>query len=716
VTRARSWFVSRRGRRAFVSVWAAGSVGLLLAGALIPFLPTSSVATTAAAGDPVIAAAGDISCDPANTGFNGGAGVATRCRQRYTSDLLVGGGFAAVLDLGDNQYECGSLTAYNQAYDPTWGRVKSITYPAPGNHEYLTSASNSTGCNAANANAAGYFNYFGAVAGTPGQGWYSFDIGTWHLISLNSQCSAVGGCGTSSPQYAWLQADLAAHSNYCTLAYWHVPLFSSGGRAAANSRSWWQLLYNANADVVLTGHDHIYERFAPQDANGNLDLARGLREFIVGTGGGNHTAITSVAANSEVRDSTTFGVLKLTLHPTSYDWQFVPAAGNGTFTDSGSSACHGSVADTTPPSAPADLTATAAGPSEIDLGWTASSDDVGVAGYRIYRDGGATPIATVTGTTYADGGLGAGTTHSYTVKAFDAAGNTSSESNTASATTTADTTPPTAPTNLTATARSATADDLAWTASTDDGAVAGYRVFRDGVEVGTSTTTSFADTGLQASTTYNYTVVAFDGANNLSAASNTATVTTPSSGTIVFSDGFEGATMAAWTSNTGVQVQQFEVFNGLWAARMTSTGTQTWAYEQLPAGSTDVTYSLMVKVLSQGANNLNLLKFRTATGTAIGGIYLTTTGALAVRNDASAVSTTSQAVVGQGAWHSVKMHVVVGGPSASLTEVWLDGVKVNALTTTNSLGTTPVGRVQLGENSTGRTYDVAFDDVVVATP
>jgi chitodextrinase len=495
-----------------------------------------------------------------------------------------------------------------------------------------------------------------------------------------------------------------------------VPLFSSGGRAAANSQSWWQLLYDANADVVLNGHDHIYERFAAQNPNANADPARGIREFIVGTGGGNHTSITSVAANSQVRDSTTFGILRLTLHPTSYDWQFIPAAGSSTFTDSGSAGCHGSVADTTPPTAPTNLAAAAAGPSEIDLSWAASTDDVGVAGYRIYRDGGATAIATVTGTTYADGGVAPGTTHSYTVAAFDAAGNASPMSNTAAATTPADTTPPTAPTNLAATALGSTEVALTWTASTDDSGVAGYSVFRDGGQVGSSNGTSFTDIGLQAATTYSYTVVAYDAASNVSPASNPATVTTPSSGALVFGDGFESGTMGAWTSNTGMQVQQTEVFDGLRATRMTSTGTQTWAYEQLPSGYADVSYSVAVKVISQGANNVNLLKFRTATGVAIGGIYLTSAGALAVRNDVSGVSTTSQAVVTRGAWHSVEMHVILGGATGSLTEVWLDGVSVGALTTTNSLGTTSVGRVQLGENATGRTYDIAFDDVEVTRP
>jgi hypothetical protein len=165
-------------------------------------------------------------------------------------------------------------------------------------------------------------------------------VGTWHVIALNSNCSNAGGCSPTTPQGRWLAADLAAHPNACTLAYWHIPLFSSGGRAASNSSTMWTALYNAGADVVLNGHDHIYERFAPQTAAGVRDDARGLREFIVGTGGANHTTLVGVAPNSEVRNDNTFGILKLTLHANSYDWQFVPAPGTGTFTDSGSQACH----------------------------------------------------------------------------------------------------------------------------------------------------------------------------------------------------------------------------------------------------------------------------------------------------------------------------------------------------------------------------------------
>ncbi len=299
--------------------------------------------TTTATTDPVIAAAGDIACDPLNSNFNGGLGISPNCLQLYTSDLLVNAGLTGVLNLGDNQYYCGSAEEFAQSYDLSWGRVKTITHPAPGNHEYLITggSQNGIGCNAANRGAAGYFQYFGAAAGTPGLGYYSYDIGTWHVISLNSNCSDIGGCGPSSPQGIWLQADLAAHTNDCTLAYWHIPLFSSGGRAASNSQSFWNVLYAANADVILNGHDHIYERFAPQTNGGVLDAANGIREFIVGTGGANPTTLSTIVPNSEVRDSQTAGVLKLTLHATSYDWQFVPIAGE-TFTDSGTGACHGS--------------------------------------------------------------------------------------------------------------------------------------------------------------------------------------------------------------------------------------------------------------------------------------------------------------------------------------------------------------------------------------
>jgi hypothetical protein len=203
---------------------------------------------------------------------------------------------------------------------------------------------------------AGYFGYFGSAAGDPTKGYYSFDVGSWHLIALNTNCNKVGGCGVGSAQEQWLKADLAAHPTACTLAYFHYPLFSSKTPLTAAS-TFWSDLYAAGADVVISAHVHNYERFAPQDPNGTYDPAKGIREFVVGTGGMSLEGFpTTVSPNSEVR-ARNFGVLELTLHSTSYDWQFVPDGRNGnTFSDSGSGTCH--FADATPPvvsvSAPAD--------------------------------------------------------------------------------------------------------------------------------------------------------------------------------------------------------------------------------------------------------------------------------------------------------------------------------------------------------------------------
>jgi acid phosphatase type 7 len=291
--------------------------------------------------DPVLVAAGDIACDPLSSNFLGGFGNSNNCRQKAVSDLILADpAVSAVAALGDVQYYCGGAAAFTASYDLSWGRFRTRTRPAVGNHEYIPSnpTGPATDCDPTGL-AAGYFGYFGALAGAPNQGYYSYDLGTWHIIVLNSNCPQAGGCAPGTPQHTWLQADLAAHPVACTIAYWHIPLWSSGGRAAQNTASLMQRLYAGGVDVVLTGHDHIYERFAPQNASGGLDLSKGIRAFVVGTGGSNHTTIPSVAANSEVRNTDTFGVLRLTLHPGGYDWRFVPEPGK-IFTDTGTSACH----------------------------------------------------------------------------------------------------------------------------------------------------------------------------------------------------------------------------------------------------------------------------------------------------------------------------------------------------------------------------------------
>jgi len=233
-----------------------------------------------------------------------------------------------VMAVGDLAYPDGSKENF-VCYDKTWGRAKSRTRPAVGNHEFHS------------LGGTPYFDYFGPAAGDQKTGYYSYELGTWHIIVLNSECQGVGGCQAGSPQEKWLRADLSTHPAACTLAYWHKPLFSSGG-AHGNDltvKPLFQALYDGNADVVITGHDHDYERFAPQTPDGSADAKRGIREFVVGTGGKNHRPFGEPKPNSEVRDATAFGVLKLTLKPNSYDWQFLPEAGK-TFTDSGSGVCH----------------------------------------------------------------------------------------------------------------------------------------------------------------------------------------------------------------------------------------------------------------------------------------------------------------------------------------------------------------------------------------
>lgn len=277
--------------------------------------------------DPVIAAAGDIACalTPKAEGEKQGQEL---CQMQATSDLLLETPLAAVLPLGDTQYEEGALEQFQKSYAPSWGRVKNISHPAVGNHEYGT------------ANAAGYFGYFGSLAGDKSKGYYSYDLGQWHLIALNGNCKEVGGCQPGSSQETWLKADLAAHPTQCTLAYWHQPRFSSALHGNnTDYETIWQDLYQAGVELVLNGHDHDYERFAPQTPDGRPDSRRGIREFVVGTGGESLYPFMSIQPNSEVRNNQTYGVLKLTLHPTSYSWQFVPQKGK-TFTDAGQDICH----------------------------------------------------------------------------------------------------------------------------------------------------------------------------------------------------------------------------------------------------------------------------------------------------------------------------------------------------------------------------------------
>jgi hypothetical protein len=272
---------------------------------------TVSAAEPPPTGDPVFVGAGDIaSCDS---------------EEDDSTAKLLDKIQGTVYTLGDNVYDSGLASEFANCYDPTWGRHKARTKPSMGNHETYGTT-----------DAAGYYDYFGAAAGERGKGYYSYDVGAWHVVVINNMIDVAA----TSTQVTWLKADLAAHQTKCTVAYWHYPLFTSGDHGnQTKMRPVWQALYDAGVDLVLNGHDHDYERFSPQDPNGVADPTRGIREFVVGTGGASHYKFNVIQPNSEVRNQTASGVLKLTLHATSYDWEFVPITGQ-TFTDKGTGSCH----------------------------------------------------------------------------------------------------------------------------------------------------------------------------------------------------------------------------------------------------------------------------------------------------------------------------------------------------------------------------------------
>jgi hypothetical protein len=304
-----------------------GHARLLFALALLTYFPFSPRLDAAEA---VLIGAGDIAkCGSTLPGAEATARLLDQFFAQYDAAPRDNRPDEAVIfTLGDNAYPKGTAKQFAECYDPTWGRHKDRTRPAVGNHDYRT------------RNAKPYFDYFGKAAGDPDKGYYSYNLGDWHIVVLNTVCADVKGCAPGSPQYEWLVQDLKDHPSRCTLAYMHHPLFSSGKhRGETAIRPLVEALYDAGADVMLSGHEHNYERFAPQTPRGDFEPARGIRQFVVGTGGRERRKLRKTAPHSEVRDRSTYGVLRLNLHPGSYDWEFVPIAG-GEFRDSGHGACH----------------------------------------------------------------------------------------------------------------------------------------------------------------------------------------------------------------------------------------------------------------------------------------------------------------------------------------------------------------------------------------
>jgi acid phosphatase type 7 len=293
-----------------------GAVAAVALGGALVGAPRTEARGTGVLNPPVLLAAGDV------------ASCKSKGDEETAAIIDSQPGFVAML--GDAAYPEGSADAFARCYDPSWGRFKDRTFPTPGNHEYEPPPG--SGSNA-------YFHYFGSRAGPSGKGYYSYRLGTWKIIVLNANCLEIG-CSRGSEQELWLRRQLRADASRCTLAYWHQPRFSGAYRRPDGATlQFWLDLYAAGVDVILNGHAHSYERYAPQTFSGRADSRFGIREFVVGTGGSSLLPFRTRPPNTEAQNNTTWGVLRLDLGRGSYRWRFLPVAGS-TFGDSGRTACH----------------------------------------------------------------------------------------------------------------------------------------------------------------------------------------------------------------------------------------------------------------------------------------------------------------------------------------------------------------------------------------
>lgn len=550
---------------------------------------TPAQGTRPAQGQPfVLAATGD--------GASGGPGAAT------VTAMIDAWAPNMFLYLGD-VYANGSATEFANWYAPDqyFGRFREITNPTIGNHEYQTN------------DAKGYFTYWDNVPD-----YYSVDAAGWHIISLNSNRPR-----SWDAQEQWLRRDLQQDTSQCTLVFYHHPLFSIGSRDGDTRPEMlpvWELLDEMGVDVVLTGHDHNYQRWKPLNGDGELDPA-GITQFVVGTGGHGVQRLVREDHRVAASDATegNFGALRMELNPRGASYQYLTVAGTE---DSGAIACDG-LRDTAPPAAPTGLTATIGAEGNVALSWDAASDAIGVSGYEVYRDGEL--LATI-------------------------------------------------------------------------GAVRTY-----------------VDTTVSPATSYTYQLRATDAGQHVSEPSGSVAITTPVR-SLQFRDDFESGTLEQWTLVTGpMRVQQEEVASGGWAARATSTGEAAYASRTLATPETDLSFRVRFKLLGTPTDNIYLARFRTEADRSILGLYVSDSSGLSLRNDVAGGSLSSGQAVSAGEWHDIQVHLRIDPetPEAGQVEVWYNGARVPELSTTQDVGTAPVGRLQLGENARGRTFDVAFDDVVV---
>jgi fibronectin type 3 domain-containing protein len=501
------------------------------------------------------------------------------------------------LYLGD-VYEEGSLAEFHNWGGAYFQGLRGITNPVIGNHEWETGSSR------------GYFDFWDNIPH-----YYSVNANGWHIIALDSN-PEFGELEPGTGQYDWLRQDLEANGSACTIAFMHAPRFNIGPIGdLTRVDALWRLLQQHGTDILLTGHDHTYQRWKPLDAGGQPDLLGGMTQLVVGTGG----RFLASFARSDDRVATAFrqgGAMRMELNAEGAAYRFV--SDTGVTLDSGAQQCSGTGTDTVAPDAPGGFTAVARRlTTTVDLQWTSAMDNVGVVGYDIYRNG--------------------------------------------------------------------------------------ELLTRVGPE------TSYSDTSVAAGSAYAYEVRAVDAADNASAPSAPATAQTDELSYLFFS-GFEIGDLSRFSAIKSMVAQQQEVFTGSWGGRATSAGTSAaWAYRSV-GSHTELYAQTRFKIVSQGANQANLLAFKTGSGGKLLTINRSSTGKLAIRNEVGAVSTTSGKVVTAGIWHTLQGRLRVGDP-AGLAEVRFDGVKVDSLTNTATFGTTPIGRVEIGDTSTNRAFDIAFDEV-----
>jgi chitodextrinase len=683
---------------------------------------------------------------------------------------IAGSGARFAVTSGDNGYPSGSQSNFGDLVQvgsnlsgvfgtPFWsvpGRTIPI-FPAIGNHGFVRSdavhphlanfpQATAVATSGGRYQSETYCCVDGTTSTTAPSTWYAFDSGNARFYMLEAawteanvgtasayQVDADYHWKPTSAEYQWLEADLKAHPNAVKFAFFHYPLYTANATEPSDTflqgpGSLEGLLGANGVAIAFNGHAHIYER--------NRAATGGVISYVTGGGGGKLEPV-SRCSNPLIAyaigwsySSTTHGSkCGSATAPTTIDRVFhfllVTVDGNTvtvtptdelgrtfdvqTYTFGG-----GSSGDTQAPSTPTNVTASADSATAATVQWSGSTDNVGVAGYTIRR--GSTVVGTVGPTvrSFTNTGLAPSTTYSYTVDAFDAADNHSAPSAPASVTTLDDTTPPSVPTGLSASAPSSTRVDLSWQPSSDNIAVTGYRVYRDGTLIASPSATSYSDTTAQPSTAYSYAVAAVDAAGNASAKSTAVNVTTPagSTTTILFSDGFETGNLSKWTSSSGLVAESATVHAGSWAVEGNTTNGATYAKKTLATTSTSVHASVWYRIAS-ASSQVNLLRVRTSTDTSIGYVYVSSTGTLGLRDDAGAVTLTSSVVPGAG-WHLLELTLTIGTSGASSVSV--DGATVASLSKAGNWGTTPVGRFQIGEVQTGRIYDVVFDDTEIDVP